>query len=137
MDSLRKLMNQDAFAKHLAIELLSLEAGSARARMSVEDFHKNPFKMVHGGAIFTLADYVFQAACNSHGVLAVAIQASITYLQAPQTRILFAEADEVSRSRRLGTYSIRVTDENEKLVALFQGTAYRMPDRPHEEADPA
>lgn len=137
MDSLRKVMEQDAFAKHLEIELLTLEAGSARARMFVKDFHRNPFKMVHGGAIFTLADYVFQAACNSHGVLAVAIQANITYLQAPQTPALFAEASEVSCSRRLGTYSIRVTDENDRLVAMFQGTAYRMPDRPHPTIDPA
>ena len=86
--------------------------------------------MVHGGALFTLADYVFQAACNSHGVLAVAVQASITYLQAPKGSVLYAEASEVSRTRRLGTYAIRVSEEGERLVALFQGTCYRMPEKP-------
>ena len=131
MDSVRKMMAQDPFAGHLGIELLGLEAGSARARMPVEEFHKNPFGMVHGGAIFALADYVFQAACNSHGVLAVAIQASITYLQAAKSPVLYAEASEVSRTRRLGTYAIRVTEEGGALVALFQGTAYRMPEKPH------
>jgi acyl-CoA thioesterase len=58
------------------------------------------------------------------------VQASITYLQAPRTKNLYAEASEVSRTRRLATYSIRVTDEEDKLVATFQGTVYRMPEKP-------
>jgi acyl-CoA thioesterase len=98
--------------------------------MSVQPLHGNMYGMVHGGAIFSLADFVFQAASNSHGVLAVAVQANITYLQAPRTKILYAEASEVSRTRRLATYSIRVTEEGNKLVAMFQGTVYRIPDRP-------
>jgi len=130
MESIRKALVNDAFASHLGIELLALEAGSARACMTVQAFHGNMHGMVHGGAIFSLADYVFQAASNSHGTLAVAIQSSIAYLQAPRARVLYAEATEVSRTRRLATYSIRVTEEGSNLVALFQGTVYRMPDRP-------
>jgi len=130
MESVRKALDRDAYASHLGIELETLEEGYARARMSVQPFHGNMYGMVHGGAIFSLADFVFQAASNSHGVLAVAVQANITYLQAPRTKILYAEASEVSRTRRLATYSIRVTEEGDKLVAMFQGTVYRIPDRP-------
>jgi acyl-CoA thioesterase len=129
MESVREKLGKDAFAAHLGIEMLALDAGCARARMPLEPFHGNMYGMVHGGAIFSLADYVFQAASNSHGVLAVAIQANITYLQAPRTKVLYAEASEVSRTRRLATYSIRVTEEGKNLVALFQGTVYRMPDK--------
>lgn len=129
MSSVRKGLENDAYASHLGIELLALEAGYARARMPVETFHGNMYGMVHGGAMFSLADFVFQAASNSHGVVAVAVQANITYLQAPQTKILYAEASEISRTRRLATYSIRVTEEGDRLVATFQGTVYRMPDK--------
>ncbi len=130
MDSVRKGLESDAYASHLGIELLSVEPGCARARMCIEPFHANMHGMVHGGALFSLADFVFQAASNSHGVVAVAVQANITYLQAPQKKVLYAEATEVSRTRRLATYSIRVTEEGDKLVATFQGTVYRMPDKP-------
>ena len=130
MESVRKALERDAYASHLGIELETLEEGYARARMSVQPLHSNMYGMVHGGAIFSLADFVFQAASNSHGVLAVAVQANITYLQAPRTKILCAEASEVSRTRRLATYSIRVTEEGDKLVAMFQGTVYRIPDKP-------
>jgi acyl-CoA thioesterase len=129
MESVRKALERDAYASHLGIELETLEEGYARARMSIQPLHGNMYGMVHGGAIFSLADFVFQAASNSHGVLAVAVQANITYLQAPRTKILYAEASEVSQTRRLATYSIRVTEEGEKLVAMFQGTVYRMPDK--------
>ena len=129
MKSVREGLENDAYASHLGIELLAIEAGYARARMPVKAFHGNMHGMVHGGAMFSLADFVFQAASNSHGVLAVAVQASITFLQAPRTKILYAEASEVSRTRRLATYSIRVTEEGDKLVAMFQGTVYRMPDK--------
>ncbi len=129
MDSVRKGLENDAYASHLGIELLSLEPGYARAKMPVQAFHGNMYGFVHGGAMFSLADFVFQAASNSHGVVAVAVQANITYLQAPQKKVLYAEASEVSRTRRLATYSIRVTEEGERLVATFQGTVYRMPDK--------
>jgi acyl-CoA thioesterase len=131
MDETRDRLEQDAFARHLSMELLDLEPGRARASMRVTPDHRNAFGMVHGGAIFSLADYVFQSASNSHGVLAVAIQATISFLKAPRSDVLLAEAEEVSCTRRLATYSIRVTEEDGTLLAQFQGTVYRMPEKPH------
>lgn len=130
MESVRKALERDAYASHLGIELLALEKGCSRARMTLQPFHGNMYGMIHGGALFSLADFAFEAASNSHGVVAVAINANISYVQAPQTKVLYAEATEVSRTRRLANYSIRVTDERDKLVAAFQGTVYRMPDKP-------
>ena len=129
MNSVRKGLENDAYALHLGIELLAMDAGYARARMPVRAFHGNMYGMVHGGAMFSLADFVFQAASNSHGVVAVAINANISYIQAPQTKVLYGEATEVSRTRRLATYSIKVSEDGDRLVAMFQGTVYRMPDK--------
>jgi acyl-CoA thioesterase len=39
--------------------------------------------------------------------------------------ILVAEAEEVSINPKLATYLIRILDEEETLIALFQGTVYR------------
>ncbi len=131
MDETRRRLEQDAFARHLSMELLDLGPGRARARMNLNPSHGNAFGMVHGGAIFSLADYVFQAASNSHGVLAVAVQAAIAFVKAPRSEVLFAEAEEVSCTRRLATYTIRVTEGDGTLIAQFQGTVYRMPEKPH------
>ena len=125
MEKVQALLERDPFALHLGIKGLVLKPGYAHAKMEVQPFLQNSFGMVHGGAIFSLADYVFQAASNSHGTLSVAIQANITFLSAPGSLTLFAEAREVSRSKRLATYSIRVTEGEDQLIALFQGTVYR------------
>jgi acyl-CoA thioesterase len=115
----------DQFARHCGIELLSAELGSARAKMPIQPWHLNGAKTVHGGAIFTLADFVFAVAVNSHGNLAMGINTHTAFLNAATAGTLYAEASEISLNSRLATYDVRVVDEDDRLVARFQGTAYR------------
>src|SRR5690606_15864908 len=83
MDHIKKyLSDHDLMAKHLGIELLEVGEGRARARMPIQSFHMNSANVVHGGAVFTLADFAFAAASNSHGQLALSISASIMFMMA-------------------------------------------------------
>jgi len=76
--------------------MLEYGNGRAKAKMEIREHHLNSAGMLHGGAIFALADAVFSAASNSHGTLAVAINVSISYFKAVNSGVLFAEADEAS-----------------------------------------
>jgi acyl-CoA thioesterase len=125
MDTLTKFVENDRFAKHLGIEMLEYGQGRAKARMIVNDHHLNSAQMLHGGAIFSLADAVFSAASNSHGTLAVAINVSISFFKAVKSGTLTATAEEASFNPRLATYLITVTNEAGEKIALFQGTVYR------------
>lgn len=125
MDEIVAQMKKDTFAKHLGIELLEVEPGRAKVRMRLADEHRNSVGMAHGGVIFTVADYAFAVACNSHGTVAVAVNCHISYLRPPEGDTLVAEAAEVSKSRRLGSYDVKVADGEGNLVASFQGMAYR------------
>jgi len=129
MEQMKKFFKKDKFANHVGIELLAASEGSARARMEISDHHLNAVGIVHGAAIFALADLVFAMASNSHGRVAVAINANISFLKAASHGTLFAEAKEVSRNSKLATYTISVTDENDDLVASFQGMVYRKKDK--------
>ncbi|MGD8368212.1 MAG: hotdog fold thioesterase [Desulfobacterales bacterium] len=125
-EELRQFFGErDRFAAHNGIEILEISPGRARVRMEVAEHHLNGLDRVHGGAVFSLADLAFAAASNSHGSAAMGINASIAYVKEAAGDVLFAEAEEVSRSHRLATYSIRVTDASGQTVALFQGTVYR------------
>ena len=92
--------------------------------MAVKPFHINGVGLVHGGALFTLADFAFAAAANSHEEVAVGINASISYLKAVKSGTLYAEAEEISNSRKISVYSIKITDEHDELVAMFQGISH-------------
>jgi acyl-CoA thioesterase len=115
----------DRLGKHLGINVLEIGKGFAKVKMEIMDIHLNGVGTVHGGTIFTLADIAFAAASNSHGTVAVAINVNISFLKAISKGVLYAEAKEVSLNPKLGNYDVRVTNEENDLIAVFQGLAYR------------
>jgi len=119
---------QDHFARMIGIRLLEVEKGKAWAKLDIESHHLNGAGTVHGGAIFTLADFAFAVASNSHGNLAMGINTSTSFVRAVSSGTLYAEADELSINRKLATYQVRVSDQDGHLVAQFHGTAYRKQD---------
>ncbi len=121
----QEFMQKDKFARHTGIDLLEMSSGRAKARMEIREEHKNGMGVAHGGAIFTLADLVFAAASNSHGIPALAINVSISYLKKVSGGILTAEATEISVNPKLASYTVEVRDETGELVAIFQGMVYR------------
>jgi len=129
MKAIWDFFKNDRFAKHSGIALLDIGEGRAKAKMVINDSHLNGVNVVHGGAIFTLADLAFAAASNSHGTVAVAINASIWFVTAAREGTLYAEAKEVSRNPKLATYSIQVTDDSGDIVAHFEGMVYRKKDQ--------
>jgi len=103
--------------------------GKARGRMAIQAHHLNSAGTLHGGVIFALADAVFAAASNSHGTLAMAISASISYFRSISSGTLDAVAEEVSLHPKLATYIVSVHDDRGNKIALFQGTVYRKNER--------
>jgi len=129
MESVRNFFKNDRFADHVGIELLEVSEGRAKAKMEIQEHHLNGVNIAHGGAIFSLADLAFAVASNSHRTIALGINASISYLKAATGGTLIAEAKEVSLNPKLATYEVRVTDENNDLIAIFLGTVYRKKDK--------
>jgi len=125
MEKIKEFFKRDKFAEHCGIKLLEVAKGYARAKMDIAGSHLNGVGTVQGGAIFTLADLTFAAASNSHGTVAVAINVNISFVKAVKKGALFAEAKETSINPKLGTYDVRVTDENGGLIAIFEGMVYR------------
>jgi len=129
MDNIKKFFENDRFAEYVGIELMEVTPGKAKVRLKIRPEHLNGVDVVHGGTIFTLADFAFAVASNSHGTIALGINASISYLKAARGGVLTAEAIEVARNPKLATYQINITDEKNDLIAAFQGTVYRKKDK--------
>ena len=72
--------------------------------------------------IFSLADTAFAWACNSRNVATFAQQANISFLSPGQAgETLTADAREDGSAGRAGVYTVRVTGEDGRVVAVFQG----------------
>jgi acyl-CoA thioesterase len=117
--------HNDKFAAYIGIELIEARPGFAKAKLELSESHMNSVGTIHGGAIFTLADFVFAVASNSHGRVAVAINASISYFKAISSGVIVAESREISLGDKLSSYTIEIRDKENDLVALFQGMTYR------------
>ena len=125
-DALWNRVAQEPFAKKLGLKLLKLEPGYALVEMTLQPDTANIFETTHGGAIFSLIDEAFELSCNSHGTVAVALSVTVTYHRPPaQGAILRAESREIYRSTKTGTYDIKVTENEEVLIASCQAVAYR------------
>ncbi len=124
-ETARRAFARDRYAQLSGIEIVETSKGYCKARMQIEDKHLNSVDVVHGGALFTLADLAFAVASNSHGQVALAINAHITYLQAVQTGVLYAVATEVDKPRKLGAYEVTISDEGGRIIATFNGMVYR------------
>ena len=121
-----RLMSTDKFSQWLGIEVLEVDFGYSKIKMTVRDEMINGFGIAHGGIAFSFADSAFAFACNSNGKITVALDVSISFPKAIKTGdVLIAEAKEINKTNRTGLYLIEVKNQHEDLVALFKGTCLR------------
>ena len=116
---------RDRFAKYVGIEIVEVGKGRAKVKLDLREEHLNGVNIVHGAVLFALADYAFAIASNSHGQVALAINATISFLKAVSSGTIYAEAVELSKNPKLATYKIDVFHDSGALLAIFQGTVYR------------
>jgi len=129
IETIKKFFKGDRLAEYLGIELVEVSMGKAVARMEIREEHLNGIGTVHGGAIFTLADFAFAVAANSHGRVTVAINVNISFMKASRNGTLTAVANEISLNPKIATYTVNICNDDGELIAIFQGLAYRKRDK--------
>jgi len=125
--SLRRSRAEELFARDLACQMLDIQIedvalGRASLRMRVTDGMVNGHGFAHGGCLFLLADAAFACASNTHGPVALAQSAQITFLRpAVVGEELRAEAVERTRQGRAGVYDATVRRADGCVVVEFRG----------------
>jgi len=120
------MRTRDKFTEWMGLEIDEVGLGYCRLHYTVKDEMVNGFANIHGGVLFSAADSAFAFACNSHGLITVALDVSITFTRPAKVgELLTVEAKELHLGNKTGLYDIRTTNEKNELVALFKGTAYR------------
>lgn len=120
------MFDNDAFSKWLGIELIEIGEGISTLRMTVRKEMLNGFDVLHGGITYSLADSSLAFASNAYGRKSMSIETSISHtLSCKEGDVLTTKTVERSLSNRIGVYDITVTNQENKVVALFKGTVYR------------
>lgn len=120
------MVGKDRFSRWLGLCVDEVGPGYCKLHYRITEDMLNGFEVVHGGILFSAADSAFAFACNSHGILTVALDVTISFTRPARTGdLLTVEAREDHLGNRVGIYDIRTTNEKGELVAIFKGTAYR------------
>jgi acyl-CoA thioesterase len=120
-----KVHREDTFSQRIGVKLIELLPGFARTTLPITDETVNIYQMAHGGAIFAIADQACEAAGNSFGEPAVALQQNIHFLAAGRSGdFLEATAKVVHRSNRIGLIEFQVKNQEGLVVAIGQQVIY-------------
>ena len=121
------MYGKDVASQNIGITIDEVREGFARLKMPVKSEMLNGHGICHGGFIFTLADTAFACACNTRNDTNLAQKCSIEYKRAGKAGDqLAATAEHESQDGRYGRYQVKVTDQNDKLIALFEGQSCRV-----------
>ncbi|UCG08773.1 MAG: hotdog fold thioesterase [Desulfobacterales bacterium] len=113
----------DTFAKLVGTELIEVHPGFARATLKVTERLVNFHNMAHGGAIFSLADLICEAAGNSLGEPAVAVQTNIHFLAAGKCGDLLTATGKLNlRIESFGVIEFEVRNQERQLLSKGQQT---------------
>ncbi len=116
----REMFAKDRFAT-VATGCVIEETGKdyAKCSMVITDDHRNAYGGVMGGAIYTLADFAFAVASNfdKEGAT-VSVVGQASFLSSSKGSVLFAETELIKDGRSNCFYSVRVTDDHRKLIAI-------------------
>ena len=120
-------MKSDKFAELIGIRVDKNENGEAVLSLEIKEHHLNGVDTAQGGCIFTLADYAFALASNSDRRISVALNLSTHFINPARLGdVLTTWVREISRRRVISIYEITVLNQDEKVIATFTATAYKI-----------
>lgn len=127
VEELETFFTGDKFATQAAgCRIVEGRRGHAVCEMElVRDVHYNAMGGVMGGAIFTLADFALAIACNIGEEPTVSVSNTIEFMNAAKGSKLIATCDADKSGRRLGFYTVDVTDDTGRAVAKMCATCAR------------
>lgn len=117
-------LDRNAFAGYNHMELESVAPDRAVFRLEIRPESKNPFGMVHGGALYTLADNATGVAVHTDGRSYVTQTSSLHFLRNQASGTVRAEGRVRHRGRSTCLAEVDITGEGGVLLATGEFTFF-------------
>ena len=110
-------LRENAFTRHNHFELEAVERDRAVYKLEIRPESKNPYGMVHGGALYTMADDAAGAAAHTDGRHYVTQNGSLHFLKNQPSGIIRAEGRVRRRGKATCLAVVDITNEDGELLA--------------------
>ena len=118
------LDEKNVFAIYNHIESEFVEPDHAIFRLNIRPESKNPYGVVHGGAIYTMADNATGYAAHTDGRSYVTQSSAMHFLRNQTDGIVRADARVRHRGRTTCLVDVDILGEGEKLLATGEFTYF-------------
>lgn len=123
LEEAREFFIKDTYAMvTTGIEIEEVGDHYAKCSLKLDERHKNATGHVMGGAVYTLADFVFAVAANFKQPVTVTTVSQISYLGAAKGDILYGESKLLKDGKRSCFYEIHITDNLGNPVAVVSSS---------------
>jgi acyl-CoA thioesterase len=115
------------FCEMIGLQFIDLETGFSRCKLDVCDRLLNPHRVLHGAAIYAMADTGMGGALYSHldeGESCGTIEIKINYLKSVRSGGLFCDSRVIHKTRNIAFLESRIIDAEDRLVATAIGTFF-------------
>jgi acyl-CoA thioesterase len=132
---LQEVTRRSGFGRLLGMQIEMAEPGHSRVSLAVDERLMHPQQIVHGGAVFSLADTAMAMALLAAyppGTRTGTIEAKMNYLRAVRSGKLLAEATLIHQGRSTAVleatvYNLPGDGQQERMVARALSTFYVFP----------
>lgn len=119
-------MREGTLMESLGIEVQSVEPDLVVATMPVDHRTRQPFGILHGGASVALAETAASIGTamqiDQARYMAVGLEINANHIRAKQSGVVTARAVPLHKGRSTMVWEIRITDEENQLVAISRCT---------------
>ena len=124
-------LGEGAMPGHIGIEFVEAGPDWIKARMPVDERTQQPFKRLHGGASVALAETIASVAASCvidrAKFVAVGMEINANHIRPAYAGWVYAKASPESIGRTTQVWSIRITDDADKLVCISRLTVAVIP----------
>ncbi len=120
----REVNRHNPFVQHIGVEIEEVARDRSRLRFEIRPDSLNPHGLVHGGALFTLADNAAGCAASTDGRTYVTQAGDIHFLRAQASGSVTAEAQVRHRGRSTVLVEVALSGEEGKLLATASFTFF-------------
>ena len=109
----------------LGVEIVPTADGCARLELEVKPHHSNPYDILHGGVLTTMADTAMGAACLMRNKKVVTVSITMEFLHPVlmESKII-TDAKILNEGRNIITCECELIDEDEKVYAKAHAVFY-------------
>ena len=114
---LLKIIEENEYIRFLGIEMQVLNEGYGKGRMPYHAKLTNPYGMLHGGSLYSLADIVSGTVACMSGQYATTVSGNMNFmLPAINTEYIYCEATEIRQGEHLTVLEVKITTEEGILL---------------------